>query len=204
MGSGRGEGSLGGRDGQSPPPRDQVGGRRLLGATWQVSSSRPSLPAMTPWAGSSGRRPTPPPVMLCPPRSVCARPGSPRTPLSPHPKCVPITGPVQTAAGTTGMPAGGWGARALPGSHAAARDALLAPAVAPQGHCSPELLQKLRPLVGNAALGPRPHVGRWCLSGDAGLATRPSPEGPPTSTEGRWPGCRVQDSALRVWSSSLA
>ena len=110
---------------------------------------------MTPWAGNGRRPATPhPPGDAVPSMEHLRAPRlTSHTSLFPS-ECVSVTGPVQTLAGTAGMPAAAWGSAGLSWvSHGCPR-CPSAPALIPGVGCSPKPLQKLRLMVGDAALGP--------------------------------------------------
>lgn len=121
---------------------------------------------------------------------LCAPWLTSHTPL-PTPSVSPSLALCRLWQGPRGCQQGHGGAWVPPGSHSAAHDALLAPAVAPQVGCTPELLQKPRPPVGDAALGPRPHVGRMVLVGQRRAGCSAFSRRAPVSTANRWPGCRT-------------
>ena len=122
---------------------------------WASVLIEASLPAMTPWAGNGRRPATPhPPGDAVPSMEHLRAPRlTSHTSLFPS-ECVSVTGPVQTLAGTAGMPAAAWGSAGLSWvSHGCPR-CPSAPALIPGVGCSPKPLQKLRLMVGDAALGP--------------------------------------------------
>ena len=73
---------------------------------------------------AGGQPPPTPLATLCPPWSVCGRPGLPHTPLSSPPSVSPSLAPCRSWQGPRGCLQRRGGAQAFPGSHTAVRGAL--------------------------------------------------------------------------------